>query len=220
MPKASPSQNQIDVVGCDTGITTVATLSSSQSTPEKDNHGHSLTSILHKIKRKEKGSKAFHRSLIQKDNFIIWSINQLNLSTIKEIKLEEVSNFRHGKNVGKFLNYSGEALIRSKLIDFCEENGVHISLQSSAYRSQRCSCCGYVFSGNRKEKLFRCKNCSFQSNADLNASLNHEQDLPCANFMRNLSDKKGKFFWKKEGFFTLEGQEIAVPDTNKRYESI
>ena len=32
-----------------------------------------------------------------------------------------------------------------------------------------------------------------------------------------LSDLKKKFFWKEEGFFDLNGSELIVPNTNKRY---
>ena len=201
-------------IGADSGITSVLTLSDGQTT-QSDIHGHSLNSILQKISRKKKGSKSFHKALVQRDNFIRWSINQLNLSDIKQINLEKVSNFRKGKNVGKFLNYSGEALIRSKLIDFAEDCGVRIVLQNSAYRSQRCSRCGYVCGSNRKAKLFRCKSCSFSADADFNASLNHEQNLPSANWIRYCSDLKKKFFWKEEGFFDLNGSELIVPDVKK-----
>lgn len=213
--KYSPPDPQgDDVVGADTGINSVVTLSDGQSTL-KDNHGHSLNSILQRISRKKKGSKSFKNTLIQRDNFIRWSVNRLDLSNIKEIRLEKVSNFRYKKNVGKFLNYSGEALIRSKLIDFAEDRGVRIVLQNSAYRSQRCSWCGFVYSANRKGKLFSCKHCSFQADADYNASCNHEQNLPSANFLRYHSDKPKKFFWKEGGFFNLDGSELTVPNTIK-----
>jgi transposase len=202
-------------LGADTGINAVVTLSDGQSTIA-DKHGHSLNSILRKISIKKKGSKSFNKSLIQRDNFIRWSVNQLNLSNIKEIKLEKVSNFRYKKNVGKFLNYSGEALIRSKLIDFAEDHGVRVVLQNSAYRSKRCSQCGYVCSANRKNKLFSCKHCSFQADADYNASCNHEQSLPSANWLRYHPDKSRKFFWKENGFFNLDGSELTVPDTIKK----
>ena len=140
------------------------------------------------------------------------------MESIRKINLEKVSNFRHRKNVGKFLNYSGEALIRSKLIDFAEEHGVLVTLQNSAYRSQRCSQCGFVYSANRKGKLFSCKHCSFQADADYNASCNHEQNLPSATALRYLLDKPKKFFWKAEGFFDLKGSELTVPNThNKKY---
>lgn len=201
-------------VGADTGINSVVTLSDGQATI-KDRHGYSLNSILKKICKKRNGSKSFDKALIQRDNFIRWSINQLNLSNIKEIRLEKVSNFRYKKNVGKFLNYSGEALIRSKLIDFAEDHGVRILLQSSAYRSQRCSQCGFVYSANRKEKLFSCKHCFFQTDADYNASCNHEQKLPSANWLRYRLDKPKKFFWNKEGFFNLDGSKFTVSDTKK-----
>lgn len=204
-------------VGADTGINTVVTFSDGQATV-KDKHGHSLNSILKKIERKRKGSKSFEKALTQRDNFIRWSVNQLDLSSVKEIRLEKVSNFRYKKNVGKFLNYSGEALIRSKLIDFAEDHGVRVTLQNSAYRSKRCSQCGYVAGSNRKDKLFSCKHCSFQADADYNASCNHEQNLPSANWIRHLpdSDKPKKFFWKETGFFNLDGSELTVPDTKKK----
>jgi transposase len=204
-------------VGADTGINSVVTFSDGQATVQ-DKHGHSLNSILNKIKVKKKGSKSFHKTLTQRDNFIRWSVNQLDLANIKEIRLEKVSNFRYKKNVGKFLNYSGEALIRSKLIDFAEEHGVRVVLQNSSYRSQRCSYCGFVYSSNRKGKLFSCKHCSFQADADYNASCNHEQNLPSANWIRYLpdSDKPKKFFWKENGFFNLNGSELTVPDTKKK----
>ena len=202
------------IVGADSGISSVITLSDHQQT-SPDKHNHTLNSILKKIVRKKKGSKSFLKALNHRDNFIRWSINQLNLSNIKQIRLEKVSNFRHKKNVGKFLNYSGEALIRSKLIDFAEDSGVRVSLQSSAYRSQRCSRCGYVYSGNRKGKLFSCKHCLFQADADYNASCNHEQSLPSGNWLLYHPSKPKKFLWKQEGFFSLDGLELTVPDTKK-----
>lgn len=203
------------IVGADSGINSVLTLSDGQET-SVDNHGYSLNKILKKISRKKKGSKSFKKALIHRDNFIRYSINQIDLSNIKEIRLEKVSNFRYKKNVGKFLCYSAESLIRSKLIDFAEDHGVHVLLQNSAYTSQRCSTCGYVSSANRRNKLFSCKHCFFQADADYNASCNHEQDLPSANWLRNRLDIPKKFFWKVEGFFDLNGLELTVPNTLKK----
>lgn len=204
-------------VGADSGINSVLTLSDRQQT-KADIHGHTLNSILKKITRKKKGGKSFEKALAHRDNFIRWSINSINLKGISKIKLEKVSNFRRNKNVGKFLNYSSEALIREKLIDYAEDHGVHVILQNSAYRSQRCSNCGYVCRSNRKEKLFSCKHCLFQADADYNASCNHEQQLPSASLMRQRLDKNEEFIWKADGFFRLDGSEITVPDKkNKQY---
>jgi transposase len=204
------------LVGADTGINSIVTLSDKQKS-QPCNHGHTLNSILKKITSKEKGSKAFHKALAHRDNYICWSINQLNLSNIKEVRLEKITNFRHKKNVSKFLNYMNETLIRSKLIDTLQEHGVHLKEESSAYRSQRCSSCGYVDSKNRKNTDFSCKHCSFSADADYNASCNHEITLPSASFLLSYLDKPKKFFWKEEGFFNLDNSELTVSGLKRKF---
>lgn len=203
------------IVGADTGINSVVTLSDKQSS-KVCNHNHSLNSILQKISKRTKGSKAFYKAIAHRDNYINWSVNQLNFTNIKEVRLEKISNFRKGKRTSKFLNYFGESLIRSKLLDKLQELGVQVKEESSAYRSQRCSSCSFVYKGNRKNKLFSCKHCFFSADADYNASLNHENYLPSANFLLYYLDKPKKFFWKEEGFFNLDGSELIVPDTKKK----
>ncbi|MGC8692273.1 MAG: zinc ribbon domain-containing protein [Thermoplasmata archaeon] len=42
------------------------------------------------------------------------------------------------------------------------------------HTSRRCLRCGYVNKNNRHGSAFRCKNCVFELNADLNASRNIE----------------------------------------------
>jgi len=42
----------------------------------------------------------------------------------------------------------------------------------AAYTSQKCSCCGYIETGNRNKQQFRCLNCGFQQHADINAAKN------------------------------------------------
>jgi len=202
------------ILGADTGINSVVTLSDGQQSKNCP-HGHSLNSILKKISRKKNGSKAFNKALDHRNNYINWAINKLNFNQIKEVKLEKISNFRQGKNIGKFLNYFGETIIREKLLDRLSELGVQVTEESSAFRSQRCSHCGFVYSKNRNGKSFSCKHCSFQADADLNASLNHEKYLPSATFLLYHSNKPKKFFWKEDGFFDLNGSEITVSNTKK-----
>lgn len=204
-----------NIVGVDQGITTCLTLSNGIST-QKCNHGHDLNSIIKKIVRKTKGSKAFHKALDHQKNYINWSLKQLDLSSIKELRLEKISNFRHGKNVGKFLNHFGETLIREKIKDIAQDAGVQIIEQSSYYRSQRCSRCGFVCKKSRIGKLFSCKHCLFRADADYNASCNHEQNLPDTKIFLHYLKKLKEFFWNIEGFFNLDGLEITVPNTNKR----
>ena len=42
------------------------------------------------------------------------------------------------------------------------------------HTSQKCSRCGYIDKNNRHGSVFKCKNCGFELNADLNASRNIE----------------------------------------------
>ncbi len=41
------------------------------------------------------------------------------------------------------------------------------------FTSQKCSCCGYISKENQKsQSRFKCVKCTFEMNADLNASIN------------------------------------------------
>ena len=51
--------------------------------------------------------------------------------------------------------------------------GVEVVLVNPAYTSQACSACGYTAKENRESQaIFRCVNCSYEANADVNAALN------------------------------------------------
>ena len=202
------------IVGADQGIKTCLTLSDKQIT-KVNKHNQDLDFIIKKLCRKKKGSKGFNRAKEHKKNYINWSINQLDFLDIKELRLEKITNFRYKKNIGKYLNNFGESLIREKIIDKCLQNGVRFVEQESSYRSIRCSKCGYSNRKNRNGKLFSCKHCTFITDADYNASCNHEQDLPSAKFLRFLVNKPKEFFWKEEGFFDLQGWEFTVTNEEK-----
>ena len=192
-------------IGVDQGIRNVATLSDGQRTPEKDNHGHSLNSILDKLMRKKKGGKAFKRTCAHRKNFINWSINQLNLHG--HIKLEKLYRVKKGN---RKLSHWSYPLIKDKIARRCEELGVQFSEQSSAYRSQRCNRCGLVRKANRKGAIYKC-GCGYIGDSDLNASLNHVIDLPEMPFdLRSSKLNQKGFHWLPNGFF-LDGKELTVP---------
>lgn len=211
-----PKKMSGSTVGGDTGLKTVLTLSNEQSTKTTDIHNHSLESICEKIARKKKGSKAFKKVVEHRLNFINWSINQLNFNGIKQINLEHISNFKKGKRTSKVLCAWSNRLIYNKIVRKLEEVGVQLNLQSSPYRSQRCSGCGIVRKTNRKGKEYKCKDCGLNLDSDLNAALNHEIDLPEIRYVDSQYLSKLKcFYWKLEGLFDDIGQELKVPDTNK-----
>lgn len=51
--------------------------------------------------------------------------------------------------------------------------GVEVLLVNPAYTSQACSACGHIAKENRESQaIFRCVNCGYEANADVNAALN------------------------------------------------
>jgi len=58
-----------------------------------------------------------------------------------------------------------------------EEKGTQVEYVSARYTSQKCSKCGHVSRSNRKnQSQFKCTQCSYQLNADLNAAFNIKQN--------------------------------------------
>ena len=188
-------------------------------TERTDIHGHSLDSIMDRLSRRRKGSKAFRRSQEHRKNFINWSINSLNLDGIREVRLEGIGNIAYGKRTSRKMSHWTNTLIRDKLLSTCESLGVQAIQQDPAYRSQRCSRCGQVRKANRKGEAYACANCGLEIDADLNAARNHAQDLPkIPEALRRLRRNFGKgFLWKPDGFFTMAGEEFTVPLSKKEH---
>jgi transposase len=90
---------------------------------QKDNHEHSLSSILDKLSRKKKGSKAFKRAQIHRKNFVHWSVNQINFEGVKEVRLEKVVNIRFGKKSSRKMSHWSNPEIRDKIKRKCEKLG-------------------------------------------------------------------------------------------------
>ncbi len=109
-----------EIIGCDQGLKTVLTCSNKMVTPLEDKHGYSLDSILNKICRKKRGSKSFKRSKLHQTNFVNWSINQLNLSNIKQINLENIWNIGYKSTKSRKLSHWQNTIIRDKIESVCK----------------------------------------------------------------------------------------------------
>lgn len=209
----TPAAKGDKILGADTGLKTVLTLSDGQATPLTCPHGHTYESILATLSRKKKGSAAFKKEVHHRKNFVNWSINQLDFQGVKEVRLEKVTNIRYKRQSSRKLSHWSNPEIRDKIKRRCEELEVPIIEQSCAYRSQRCSQCGNVRKANRKGKLYVCNSCGFSADADFNAATNHSIDLPPLS--KDFAGPKfnlGKgFFWKPNGIFTFDGAELRVP---------
>lgn len=205
IPEPTPTSDK--VVGIDIGQKSILAVSTGQSV-DADIHGHTFQSICTKMKRKKKGSKAFARCQKHRQNFINWSLNQLDWSNIGQINREDIKNLRLGRRTSRSLGHWTYSDLVTRLDQKAEEHGVRIVKLSPTYTSQRCSACGWVRKNNRKGKKFVCTNCGHTADADHNASLNLSLTLsPLGGNDRRLHKNLKGFFWSC--------QEPIVPGANK-----
>jgi len=187
------------VLGVDIGQTTVVACSNGVVST-KDKHGHDLSSITTKLCRCKKGSRGFQRAVAHRKNHINWAINQLNLTEVKEVRLENIKNMRRGKRANRRLSHWVYADIFSKLDRKCLEQGVLVTRISPTYTSKRCSSCGWTRHNNRKGRLFKCGECGFVADSDLNAAKNIAASLePIGYKERQSHDIKTGFYWHERG---------------------
>jgi predicted RNA-binding Zn-ribbon protein involved in translation (DUF1610 family) len=210
----NPIEKGEKTLAIDQGIVDVVTCSDEQKIPQIDTHGHSMKSIMEKMTRKKKGSKAFKRAQNHRKNFTNWTINQINFNGVKEVRLEKIVNIRFRKKTSRKMSHWSNPEIMDKIKSRCLELEVPVVEQSCSYRSQRCNQCGQVRKANRKGKQYNCKHCGYSSDADLNASLNHVIDLPDVPkaFLGSKLNLKNGFFWNPDGFFNYDGSELRVPN--------
>ena len=95
------------------------------------------------------------------------------------IVLEEFKHIRKrikaGKKIKRKLHgwdfYQFEKFLKYK----AETRGITVDYVDARYTSQKCSTCRHIERGNRKyQSVFKCKQCGFSLNADLNAARNIE----------------------------------------------
>jgi len=204
-----PKKNSGKILGIDIGQKDSISCSNG-FVASKNKHNHDLISITSILSRKKKGSKGFKRCQEHRKNYINWSINQLNLNGVKQVNRENIKDLRRGKRYSRRLSHWTYTEIFDKLDSYCEEQGVLVQTVNPTYTSQRCSKCGWTHKINRKGKLFKCTSCSFECDADLNASLNISLPLLRISKKQRLKQENRKgFYWN------AEGQEPIVPVVKK-----
>jgi transposase len=203
-----PKKTQGSVIGVDIGMT--YPISTSEGLQVKsDLHNHTLPEIIKSLNKKKSGSKAFKKALVQRDNFIKWSVNQIDFSNVKELRRENIQKLRYKRKNTKYLNRFVTTVYSLALDKECEDAGVLSVLIDPQYTSQRCSKCVWVQKTNRKGSAFKCKSCDHTQDSDLNAALNISFNLsPLGDRWRSLNNGSG-FYWLKIG------QEFIVPDNQK-----
>lgn len=137
--------------------------------------GKNFEILYLKISRKKQGSKAFKKSLIERNNKINEILNSLDMSNIREVVVEDLKNVKHKSKLRKKFNNKLQRWsypkVLEKLSHICEENGILFTKVNPRYTSQKCSCCGLIQKDNRKGERYECS-CGNIMDADLNAAIN------------------------------------------------
>lgn len=171
--ETGPKTQNGEVVGIDTGINALASLSNGQQL------GTKVKKQIEVIKNKKYGSnkqKKARRALKQ----YMDETAKVAVSGKKLVVVEGLKKMNHKakltRRVSKSIRRSlGAWCYRywlNRIQMACENNRVSFRTVNPAYTSQRCHACGHTKSGNRHGEMFSCLSCGHTDNADLNAGKN------------------------------------------------
>lgn len=140
--------------------------------------GGDMIKLYNKISKKVQGSINFKQSLTERDNLINYYINQMDLSEVSRLIIENLKEVKKGSK-GKINKSFNNKLQRwsylktiNKLESICLENGIELVKVSPYNTSIACSSCGAVDKKSRVKEDFICTRCEYKIDADLNASIN------------------------------------------------
>ena len=210
MPKVTPKTDGT-IKGLDVGKTELFVCSDGNKS-NKCIHGHDCDSICKKMAKKKKGSKAFAKANAHMENYLHWSIKQINVDNTKQLNRENIKNIKKGKRNSREMSHWPQARFFGLLDAKMYDEGVLVVKVNPTYTSQRCSACGFVCKRNRLGKRFKCVSCGFTADADLNASINISLELAPIYFgskQQSQHNNKIGFYWN------VVGQEHIVPVANK-----
>ena len=186
--EVTDSKSSNIIVGIDRGIKKIAVTSNNQffgggQVKQVVQHYRSLRKRLQS--KGTQSAKRHLRRLSEKENRFRQNVNHCvskqivnSLSPGTTIVLEDLTNIReNSQKFRKEQNYWINGWSFFQLESFLKykamEKGCFIDFVDARYTSQKCSKCGHTERGNRKKQsIFKCKKCSFELNADLNAARN------------------------------------------------
>lgn len=153
--------------------------------------GDDMPQLYDKIINKQRNSKNYKQLLTYRDNITNYYVNQLDLTEVKSIIIEDLKNVKHkssfkeqvkkgkvrfNKKKQQEINdrnarWMYPSVIR-KIERMCAERGIKLVKVSPAYTSQTCSNCGNIDDKSRKGANYKCVSCGYEIDADVNASIN------------------------------------------------
>lgn len=140
--------------------------------------GLELKRLINELNNKQQKSKAYDRKIRQIHNYIRWCVKQLDFASLSDLILEKLKYIQIGtkgkvnKTTRKLLKSWNLGLLHLAIEQKCEENCVHLHYVNPKYTSRTCPICGHIDKRNREGTVFKCVNCGFEDNADINAAKN------------------------------------------------
>jgi transposase, IS605 OrfB family, central region len=180
-------KEDVKVLGIDRGVKNIAVLSNNLFFNSK--HLREVKGRYQYLKRKLQhlGTRSAHRKLRKlsgRERRFVRDVNHLISKNIVSLPYDvfalEALNpaYMKQKDQYKAIRKMLGSWSPSELQKFIEykakDAGKTVIYVNPKYTSQRCSKCGYVDKNNRHGSVFKCINCGFELNADLNASRNIE----------------------------------------------
>lgn len=178
-----PKTKDTEIIGVDRGIYNIATTSD-----ETNYSGKKIMNIRRKylFNRKtlqKKGTRSAKRRFISMSGKEKRFIRDVNHCISKKIAAKaagtfvlEKLEFKDKKNKGRKMNKWLSNWSFNQLEKFLEYKlwfqGKAMAFTDARYTSQKCSCCGHIYKGNRKGSRFVCVKCGYKQHSDVNASFN------------------------------------------------
>ena len=176
---------ECNILGIDLGIKKIAVTSDNIFYNSK--HLRNIKGKYQNLKRglQRKGTKSAKRKLKKisgKENRFVRDVNHCISKKIVNTNhtvfaLENLKNIRQNtKTYNKKLNQKIGNWSFTQLQNYInyksERLGKNVIFVKPNYTSQQCSKCGHTEKNNRKGNVFKCKQCKYELDADLNASRN------------------------------------------------
>ncbi|WP_332950434.1 MULTISPECIES: RNA-guided endonuclease InsQ/TnpB family protein [unclassified Microcoleus] len=127
--------------------------------------------LLKRLSGKERRYQAWLNHNISKSIIVDAKINSAmvaieNLTGIRERTNQQPRNKMERRRSNSWAFYQLRYFLEYKGLKY----GVEVVAIGPAYRSQTCHCCNHI--GSRSDKVFKCGNCNWHVDADLNGAMN------------------------------------------------
>ena len=172
--ETGPKKQVQRLVGVDTGINSLASLSDGQQL------GTDVKECVERTKRCKWGSKGHQRAQRALKQRIDETAKELVSQPYELIVVEKLGGLnklskvtrRVTGNIRRSLGSWNYRYWLTRVEQQCERNRISFRTVNPAYTSQKCSNCGHTQKSNRHGEKFKCQVCGLAGNADINAALN------------------------------------------------